>query len=46
MIDLAYLVRSWWKELKSIERPLDLLKLLYEFHVWSTEESDVILGIR
>src|SRR5712691_4917452 len=40
-IDLAYLVRSWWKEFKSIERPLDLLKLLYELHV----ESNVILRI-
>jgi hypothetical protein len=46
MIDKAYLVRSWWKELKSIERPLDLLKLLYELHVLSTEESNVILRIR
>jgi hypothetical protein len=41
-IGLAYLVRSWWIELESIERPSDLLKLLYKLHAWPTEESNVI----
>jgi len=41
-IGLAYLVRSWWKELESIEWSLGLFKLLYELH-GSPDLSDMSL---
>jgi hypothetical protein len=41
-IGLAYLVRSWWKELESIKWSLGFLKLLYKLH-GSLDLSDMSL---